>query len=115
MPNIPLMELIDGAGILFTMARTAVSASLAGQPRQRGNVRHVLRRIHASLTPLFRRALTRKMKIADWGSPETAMAMPSTKFILLNATASLVAIGALVGGGAKLARSRLPVALQRAL
>jgi len=35
MPNIPLMELIHGAAILFTMARAVMSASLAGQPRQR--------------------------------------------------------------------------------
>jgi len=46
---------------------------------------------------LFNRALTQKVKIAIPGNLETAMAMPSTKVILFNAAASLVAIGAIVG------------------
>jgi hypothetical protein len=74
----------------YSPSRAVVSASLADQPRQRGNVRHVPRRIHASLTPLLRRALTRKVKIADWEAETTI----THQIRPLKATASLVAIGA---------------------
>src|SRR5258705_13151141 len=53
--------------------------------------------VHVSLTHLFNRPLTSKVKIAALGCSETAMAMPTTKVILFNAAASLVAIGAVVG------------------